>query len=59
MTCPLTTGIFLRIAAEAAGEDDGSGKTRITPYWRVVKDDDSLNPEFPGGMEGFGRRAIG
>ena len=49
MTCPLTTGIFVRIAAEAAEEDAQAGKTRITPYWRVVKEDGSLNPKFPGG----------
>ena len=48
-TCPLTTGIFIRIAAEAAEEDATSGKKTITPYWRVVKDDGSLNPKFPGG----------
>jgi len=48
-TCPLTTGIFVRIAAEAAEEDAKSGKSRITPYWRVVKEDGSLNPKFPGG----------
>lgn len=50
-TCPLTTGIFIRIAAEAAEEDAAAGKTKITPYWRVVKDDGSLNPKFPGGVE--------
>ncbi len=48
-TCPLTTGIFVRIAAEAAEEDAAAGRKRITPYWRVVKDDGSLNPKFPGG----------
>lgn len=50
-TCPLTTGIFVRIAAEAAEEDARAGKTKITPYWRVVKEDGSLNPKFPGGVE--------
>jgi|SRR5579883_1604999 hypothetical protein len=50
MTCPLTTGIFVRIAAEAAEESAREGKSRITPYWRVVKDDGSLNPKFPGGV---------
>jgi hypothetical protein len=51
VTCPLTTGIFVRIAAEAAEEEARAGKVRITPYWRVVKDDGSLNPKFPGGAE--------
>ena len=49
VTCPLTTGIFVRIAAEAAAEDRANGHRRITPYWRVVKDDGSFNPKFPGG----------
>lgn len=41
VTCPLTTGIFVRIAAEAAEEEARGGKARVTPYWRVVKDDGS------------------
>lgn len=49
LTCPLTAGIFLRIAAEAAEEDLAEGKKNIAPYWRVVKDDGSLNEKFPGG----------
>ena len=55
-TCPLTTGIFLRIISEAAEEDRQAGKDQITPYWRVVKDDGSLNPKFPGGLEGHGQK---
>jgi len=51
VACPLTTGIFIRIAAEAAEEDRRTGKKRITPYWRAVKDDGSLNDKFPGGAE--------
>src|SRR5262245_58747994 len=50
VACPLVTGIFVRIAAEAAEEEAAEGKSRITPYWRVVKDDGSLNPKFPGGV---------
>ena len=50
VTCPLTTGIFVRIAAEAAEEDREQGRKRITPYWRVVKDDGSFNPKLPGGV---------
>ena len=50
-TCPMTLGIFLRIISEAAEEDRRDGKKRITPYWRVVKDDGSLNPKYPGGTE--------
>jgi len=50
-TCPLTTGIFLRIISEVAEEDRQAGKKQITPYWRVVKDDGSLNPKYPGDVE--------
>jgi len=50
-TCPLTAGIFLRIAAEAAEEDLREGRKEITPYWRVVKEGGSLNEKFPGGVE--------
>jgi len=49
--CPLTTGIFVRVAAEAAEEDARDGRKRITPYWRTVKDGGKLNEKFPGGVE--------
>lgn len=51
LTCPMTTGIFLRIAAETAEEDLSRGDKQITPYWRVIKADGSLNEKFPGGVE--------
>jgi len=50
-TCPLTTGIFIRVAAEAAEEELARGGRKVTPYWRVIKADGSLNPKFPGGAE--------
>lgn len=37
-TCPLTTGIFFSIVANACEED----KTLSVPYWRVVKDEKGL-----------------
>ena len=51
VTCPITTGIFVRIAAEVAEEDLRGGKKQITPYWRVIKADGSLNEKFPGGAK--------
>jgi len=51
VTCPLTTGIFIRIVAEASEEDRANGRKRVAPYWRVIKDDGSLNPKFPGGVQ--------
>jgi hypothetical protein len=50
-TCPLTTGIFVRIVAEVAEEDRRAGKKQVTPYWRVIRDDGSLNEKFPGGAK--------
>ena len=36
-TCPLTTGIFLRIVAEAAFEKINQGDSlHPTPFWRVI-----------------------
>ena len=51
MTCPLTTGIFLHMVANAAEEVKEKGKKKITPYWRVLKENGSLNPKFPGGIK--------
>lgn len=47
-TCPLTTGIFLRIAAEAAEMEREIGKTDLAPWWRVVRDDGTMNEKMPG-----------
>jgi len=49
--CPLCTGIFVRIAAEAANEEQRAGKKRVTPYWRVISSEGRLNPKFPGGAK--------
>ena len=48
--CPFTTGVFVRIVAEAAEEDRLAGKKRITPYWRIVRENGGLNEKFPGGL---------
>jgi len=50
-TCPITTGIFVRIVAEAAEEELQGGKKVIAPFWRVIKVDGSLNEKFPGGTK--------
>ena len=47
--CPLTTGIFARLAAEASEEDAAAGKKRVTPWWRTVRDGGRLIDKFPGG----------
>ncbi len=49
--CPLTTGIFIGIAAHAAEEAIAEGKRGITPYWRTLKSKGELNEKYPGGVE--------
>ena len=49
--CPITTGIFARIAAEAAAEAATEGKKNITPYWRTLKAGGVINQKYPGGAE--------
>jgi hypothetical protein len=43
-TCPVTTGIFLRIVAEANYEKLQQGKhlEEITPFWRVIEPNSPL-----------------
>ena len=50
--CPITCGIFAWISAQAAEEESKTGKKDITPYWRTLKSDGSLNEKYPGGIEG-------
>lgn len=35
--CPITTGIFAWVAANAAEEQRQKGEKQITPYWRTLK----------------------
>jgi alkylated DNA nucleotide flippase Atl1 len=57
--CPMTTGIFAWISANAAEESQGarqSGRTgrareaAVTPYWRTLKSGGFLNERYPGGV---------
>jgi len=50
--CPITTGIFAWIAANAAEEQKQQGERNITPYWRTLKAGGVLNEKYPGGVEG-------
>ncbi len=52
IACPITTGIFAWIAANAAEESASEGAKRITPYWRTLKTGGELNPKYPGGIAG-------
>jgi hypothetical protein len=52
-TCPLTTGIFLRIVAEAANEqiEQGIPLKNITPFWRVIEPNSPLAKKLAFGQE--------
>jgi hypothetical protein len=52
-TCPVTTGIFLRIVAEANYEKLQQGKRsdEITPFWRVIEPNSTLAKKLTFGQE--------
>jgi len=59
VACPLTTGIFTWIAANAAEEDASENKKkRITPYWRTLKAGGVLNEKYPGGTAAKKKRLL-
>lgn len=49
--CPMTTGMFARIAAGAAEEERQQGVRDVTPYWRTLKQGGVINEKYPGGAE--------
>jgi hypothetical protein len=53
VTCPLTTGIFLRISAEAAYEEyvNGTPIEKITPFWRAIRRDSTTAKKLSFGTE--------
>jgi hypothetical protein len=59
VACPLTTGIFAWIAANAAEESASENKKkRITPYWRTLKTGGLLNEKYPGGAAAQKKRLL-
>ena len=50
MACPMTTGIFAWIIANAADERERAGAKRTVPWWRTVKTGGELNSNYPGGV---------
>jgi hypothetical protein len=55
IACPICTGIFASIAAQAAEEDRQKGGKHITPWWRTLKEKGTLNPKYPGGEKNQGK----
>ena len=52
VTCPLTTGIFIRIISEAAYQEykNSNGLSSITPFWRVVNKESKLAHKLTCGI---------
>jgi hypothetical protein len=52
-TCPLTSGIFLRIGAELALEHHAAGQPleAITPFWRIIEPNSPLAKKLSCGPE--------
>ena len=52
-TCPVTTGIFLRIVAEANYEKLQQGKNveEITPFWRAIEPNSVLAKKLTFGQD--------
>ena len=52
-TCPVTTGIFLRIVAEANYEklQQGERLEEITPFWRVIEPNSALAKKLTFGQD--------
>jgi len=53
MTCPVVTGITMRIISEAAYEElqDGKSIQKITPFWRIVHPDSKLAKKLACGVD--------
>lgn len=49
--CPITTGIFACIAANAAEQRKAEGEKNVTPYWRTLKTGGVVSEKYPGGVE--------
>jgi len=52
-TCPVTTGIFLRIVAEANYEklQQGERLEEITPFWRAIEPNSTLAKKLTFGQD--------
>lgn len=51
-TCPVTSGIFLRIVSEAAHEqiEKGTPLNKVAPFWRVIDEKSALNKKLSFGQ---------
>ena len=52
-TCPVTSGIFLRMVSEAAYEqvEKGTPIGKVTPFWRIIDEKSALNKKLSFGPD--------
>lgn len=57
VTCPTSSSIFARIAAEAALEEiaDGAPMESVAPFWRVIDPDSPVAGRLSCGRDGVSR----
>ena len=57
-TCPVTTGIFLRIVSEASYEeyDNSMDLNAITPFWRMNNPNSNLAEKLACGIDSIVKR---
>lgn len=53
VTCPLVSGIFIRIVAEAALDEYRAGKSieQVTPFWRVLDERSKATKKLSCGQD--------
>jgi hypothetical protein len=53
ISCPISTSIFARIAAEAALEETATGTpaSEVTPFWRVIDDKSPIAAKLSCGVD--------
>ena len=56
MSCPMVTGIALRIVSEASYEEYNLGLENITPFWRVVNHESKIASKLACGINFIKKR---
>ncbi len=51
LTAAIPTGVYLKFIALASEEERPLKKDNVTPYWRVLKPNGTINIKYPGGAE--------
>lgn len=51
IACPVSTAIFINVAAQASEDWTALGKLDVAAWWRTLKSGGVLNERYPGGTE--------